>query len=80
MSQVMMLDSWQSTTLADIWTNLAGIPSGPVALFVSKDLIIPLISLGVGSGRSNLLSVLKMPYFLDARMVTPLFWTYDLGS
>ena len=56
--------------MADI---LAGIPSGPVALFVSKDLIIPLISLGVGCGRSNLLSVLKMSYFLDARMVTPLF-------
>ena len=60
--------------------NLAGIPSGPVALFVSRDLIIPLTSLAVGSGRSNLLSVLKMPYFLNARMVTPLFWTYDLGA
>ena len=56
--------------MADI---LAGIPFGPVALFVSKGLIIPLISLEVGSGRSNLVSVLKMPYFLDARMVTPLF-------
>ena len=73
----MMLNRWSSIKVADI---LAGIPSGPVALFVSKDLIIPLISLGVGSGRSNLLSVLKMSYFLDARMVTPLFWTYDLGS
>ena len=39
MPQVMILDRWQSLTLADIWTNLAGIQSGPVALLVSKDLI-----------------------------------------
>ena len=59
MSQAMILDRWQSITLADIWTNLAGIPSGPVALFGSKDLIILLISLVVGFGRSNLVSALK---------------------
>ena len=36
-----------------------GIPSGPVALLVSKDLIILLISLAIGFGRSNLLWALK---------------------
>ena len=59
MSQVMILDRWQPMTLADIWTNFAGLPSGPVALLEYKDLIILLISLAVGFGRSNLLSVLK---------------------
>ena len=59
----MIFDRWQSMRLADIWTNLAGIPSGPVVLFVSKDLIILLISLAVGFGRSNLLSVLKTLFF-----------------
>ena len=53
------MDRWQSMAMADIWTNLTVIPSGPVVLFVSKDLIILLISLAVGFGRSNLLSVLK---------------------
>ena len=46
-------------TLADIRTNLAETPPDPAALFISKDFIILLISHGVGSGRSNLLSVLK---------------------
>ena len=50
--------------LAGIWTNLAGIPSGQVALFVSKDSIILLISLAVGFGRSNLMSVLKTLFIL----------------
>ena len=59
MSQVMILDRWQPMTLANIWTNLPWLPSGPVALLESKDLIILLISLAVGFGRSNLLSVLK---------------------
>ena len=40
MSQEMILDKQQSITLADTRTNLAGMPSGPIALFVSKDLII----------------------------------------
>ena len=53
------MDRWQSMTMADIWINLTVIPSGPVVLFVSKDLIILLISLAVGFGISNLLSVLK---------------------
>ena len=71
MSHAMILDRWQPITLADIWRNLGGIPSGPVALFLSKDLIILLISLAVGFGRSNLLPVLKTRfYFLNARMVT----------
>ena len=63
MSQAMILDRWQSITLADIWTNLAGIPFGPVALFVSKDLIILLIPPAVGCCRSNLLSILRIPFF-----------------
>ena len=53
------MDRWQSMTMADIWINLTVIPSGPVVLFVSKDLIILFLSLAVGFGRSNLLSVLK---------------------
>ena len=59
MSQAITFDRWQSMTLADIWTSLAEIASGPVALLVSKDLTILLISFAVGFGRSNLLSVLK---------------------
>ena len=57
MSQAMILDRRQSITLADTWTNLAGIPSGH--LFGFKDLIILLMSLAVGFGRSNLVSGLK---------------------
>ena len=34
MSQVMILDRWESVTLADICINLAGIPSVPVPLFI----------------------------------------------
>ena len=61
MSQAMILNRWQSVTFADIWKNLAGILSGPVTLFVSKDLIIILLkSLAVGFGISNVLSVLKI--------------------
>ena len=69
----MILNSWQSATLADILTNLVAMPSGPLILFLSKDLIILLISLAVGFGRSNLLSVLKTLYFLNASMVT-IYW------
>ena len=59
MSQAMISDRYQSVALADIEIYLTGIPSGPVALFVSKYFIILLISLAEGFGRSNLLSVLK---------------------
>ena len=50
MSQAIILDRCQSITLADIWTNLTGMPSGSVALFVSKDLNIFFISLVIGFG------------------------------
>ena len=61
MSQAMILDRWQSVTFADIWRNLAGILSGLLILFVSKDLIIILLkSLRVGFDISNVLSVLKI--------------------
>ena len=61
MSQAMILDRLQSVTFADIWRNLAGILSGPLILFVSKDLIIILLkSLAVGFDISNVLSVLKI--------------------
>ena len=58
------MDRYQSITLANIWASLAGIPSGPVALLVSEDLIILLMSLAVGFGRSNLLSVLKTLFWM----------------
>ena len=40
MSQAMILDRWQSITSADILINLSEIPSGLVALFVSKEYFV----------------------------------------
>ena len=63
-SLAIMFDKWQLIILADIFTFLAEMPSGPVALFVSKDLIILLISLAVGLGNSNLLLKSKELFIL----------------
>ena len=38
---------WQSIISAEILTNLAEIPSGPIALFIFRDLIIWFMSLAL---------------------------------
>ena len=55
-SLLIKLAKWQSITFADILTNYAEIPSGPLDLFTLSDLIILLMSLVLAYGRSNLFS------------------------
>ena len=53
---MIILTKWESVTLADILTNFAEIPTGPLALFTLSDLINFLIMLlALPYDRSNLL-------------------------
>ena len=53
---MIILAKWQSITLADILTNFAEIPLGPLALFTFSGLFILLMSLVFAYVRSNVFS------------------------